>query len=98
MSRLSGAALSRLQPLLDELQGIPGLTQIKPAIFYWRRIPMLHFHETELGIVADLKCVAPVPAGFDRLETGSAADQRKLIREATARCELLAAKRPGKSP
>jgi hypothetical protein len=96
MSRLSPAALARLQPLLDELQRISGLTQIKPAIFYWRRIPMLHFHETKLGIVADLKCVVPVLAGFDRLQTGSAADRRKIVKEAVARCALLEVSRPVK--
>ena len=96
MPRLSLIALAHLQPLLAELQQIPDLEQIKPAIFYCRRIPMLHFHETEQGIVADLKCVVPVSSGFDRLETSSAAARKKLIKEVAARCTLLAARTTAK--
>ena len=91
MSRLSTSVLENLQPLLDELQNVPGLVQIKPAIFYSRRIPMLHFHETSDGVVADLKCVTPVPSGFDRMKITSATDRRKLIKEVAARCAALAA-------
>ena len=91
MPRLSTSVLESLQPLLYELQNVPGLVQIKPAIFYSRRIPMLHFHETSDGVVADLKCVAPVPSGFDRMKMSSATDRQKLIKEVAARCAVLAA-------
>ena len=98
MSRVSSSALVRLQPLLDELDRVPGLVQVKPAIFYCRRLPMLHFHETEHGtsdatIVADLKCVVPVPSGFDRMTIANAADKKRLIKAVTARCETLLAPR-----
>ncbi len=91
MARLSTSVLENLQPLLDKLQDAPGLVQIKPAIFYSRRIPMLHFHESSDGVVADLKCVTPIPSGFDRMKITSVAGRQKLIREVTARCAALAA-------
>ena len=96
MPRLSPITLAQLQPLLAELQQIPGLVQTKPAIFYCRRIPLLHFHETEQGVVADLKRIVPVPSGFDRLETSSAAARKKLIKEVATRCTLLAARTTAK--
>jgi hypothetical protein len=92
MARLSTSVLESLQPLLDELQDVPGLVQIKPAIFYSRRIPMLHFHETADGVVADLKCVTPIPSGFDRMKITSASDRQKLIKAVTARCAALTAR------
>ena len=92
MARLSTSVLESLQPLLDALQDVPGLVEIKPAIFYSRRIPMLHFHETSDGVVADLKCVTPFPSGFDRMKITTASDRKKLINEVTARCAALAAR------
>ena len=94
MSRLSAATLATLQPLLDQLDLVPGLAQVKPAIYYCRRLPMLHFLEVDAGgngtsNVADLKCVVPVPAGFDRMTIANAADKKRLIKEVTARCEFL---------
>ena len=94
MSRVSSSTLTHLQPLLDELDLVPGLVQVKPAIFYCRRLPMLHFHEAEQGggdvcIVADVKCVLPVPSGFDRMTIVTAADKKRLIKAVTARCEIL---------
>ncbi len=96
MSRVSSAALARLQPLLDELDGVPDLVQVKPAIYYCQRLPMLHFHELDQGasnasIVADLKCVVPVPSGFDRMTIANAADKKRLIKAVTARCKILLA-------
>ena len=94
MSRLSAATLATLQPLLDQLDLVPGLAQVKPAIYYCRRLPMLHFHEVDadgngMSIVADLKCVVPVPSGFERMTIANAADKKRLIKEVTARCEFL---------
>jgi len=88
--------MARLQPLLDELDLVPGMVQVKPAIFYRRRLPVLHFHQVGVGgsgesIVADLKCVVPEPSGFDRMTIANAADKKRPIKEVTARCELLLA-------
>ena len=58
---------------------------------------MLHFHElaqdtSDAPIVADLKCVVPVPSGFDRIAIATAADRKQLVKEVSARCEILLAK------
>ena len=98
MARLSIRLQEHLKPLLDELRNVPGLTKVKPAIFYSRRIPMLHFHETPEGVVAELKCVVPVLSGFDRLKTGTVTDRRRLVKEVAARCSLLAARSSTKRP
>ena len=93
MARAGADALVQLASLLVELREIPDLNEIKPGIFYVRRLPMLHFHEDETGIVADLKCVTPVPAGFDRFPANSASERRTLLKETVARCGQLRQKR-----
>ena len=96
MARLSPEALATLQPLLVALRTVADLTETSPAIFYFRRIPMLHFHNTAQGLVADLKCVVPTLSGFDRMNISTEAAQKKLVKEAASRCAILAAARPAK--
>ena len=91
MARANEETLQRLQPLLAGLRAIPGLAEIKPGIFYIKRLPMLHFHETGDGIVADLKCVEPSTGGFDRFAVGNVADEKKLLAETSRRCRKLQA-------
>lgn len=94
MARASEQTLQQLQPLLVELRKIPDLTETKPGIFYVKRLPMLHFHETEGGIIADLKCVLPRPGGFDRFDANSEGARRKLLAEARLRCRQLCRQSP----
>ena len=89
MARASAETLQVLLPLLVELRKIPNLIETKPGIFYIKRLPMLHFHETDDGIVADLKCVAPRPGGFDRFDVNSGSERRKLLAETQLRCLQL---------
>ena len=93
MARASEATLKQLHSLLVELRKIPELTETKTGIFYVKRVPMLHFHETDQGIVADLKCVAPAVSGFDRLDAGSEGARKTLLAEAAKRCRVLQLKR-----
>ena len=89
MARASGETLQQLQSLLNELRKIPDLTETKPGIFYVKRLPMLHFHETESGIAADLKCVLPRPGGFDRFDIDGNDARRRLLAETRLRCLQL---------
>ncbi len=89
MARASEEILQQLQSLLVELRIIPDPIETKPGIFYVRRLPMLHFYETDDGIVADLKCTAPRPGGFDRYDANSDSARRKLPAETRLRCEQL---------
>ena len=89
MARINADTLVRLTPLCERLRGVPGLMEIKPGIFYVKRIPMLHFHERDSDIVADLKCVSPKVAGFDRFAICTARDRQVLVAETAARCRFL---------
>lgn len=95
MARIDVRAVEHLQPLLGKLRAMSGLSEIKPGIFYVKRIPMLHFHQDDEGVVADLKCVAPKTGGFDRFEVNTQHGKRALLAEAAMRCRTLAANEPG---
>jgi hypothetical protein len=92
MARASDATLRELSGLLAQLRKIPDLTEAKPGIFYVKRLPMLHFHETDGGIFADLKCVLPAPCGFDRFELNNEVAKSKVVAETILRCKQLGKK------
>jgi len=93
MSRIGPEAFQRLDGLLKKLREIDGLVENRPAIFYLKRIPMLHFHETGDGLVADLKRLPPA-AGFDRLPAEPAGAQQKLLAQTIERCRKRQTKGP----
>jgi len=86
MARIDPQALATLTDMLDQLRAIPGLSEIKPGIFYLKRIPMLHFHLTDEGIVADLKRVLPRAGGFDRYPLRGKRGRQSLLTDAANRC------------
>jgi hypothetical protein len=51
------AALDALEPLLAAVRGagIPNLIERSRGVFYRRGVAVLHFHEDEAGLFADLK-------------------------------------------
>jgi hypothetical protein len=49
------AALDSIEPVLEELRRIDGLTERRRGVFYRRTNPFLHFHEDPTGMYADLK-------------------------------------------
>jgi hypothetical protein len=51
------AALDALEPVLEVVRGagIPSLVERSPGTFYRRGVAILHFHEDEAGLFADLK-------------------------------------------
>lgn len=91
MSRVNPETLLLLRPLLVELRKIPGLTETKPGTFYVKRLPMLHFHQSPEGVVADLKCVTPAVGGFDRFDAHNETGRKKLLAETQRRCRHLQA-------
>ena len=92
MSRIGPTALQQLDDLLMQLRMIDGITETRPGIFYLKRIPMLHFHETDGGLVADLKRLPPA-SGFDRFSACGAPARRKLLLEIATRCRALQKKK-----
>jgi hypothetical protein len=95
MARIDVRAIKHLQPLLDKLRAVVGLSEIKPGIFYVNRTPMLHFHQTDDGVFADLKRVVPKSGGFDRFEVNTHRGKRALLAAASTRCDTLTARKPG---
>jgi hypothetical protein len=57
MARAKKATLQALDSWLDYVRnlGIEGLVEKKNGAFYQRRIGILHFHEDEDGVYADVK-------------------------------------------
>ncbi|MET0519807.1 MAG: hypothetical protein ABW005_13370 [Burkholderiaceae bacterium] len=76
MKHAGPEALQALQPLLDSLRALPGLTERKPGIFYRKSQAFLHFHEDALGLFADVKLGGPA---FERLPVDTAAQRLALL-------------------
>lgn len=57
MARARKATLATLEPLLADVRamGIDGLVEKANGAFYRRRTAILHFHEDETGVQADVK-------------------------------------------
>ena len=68
-------ALDRLEPLLDELRLVPGLTEKSRGVFYRRSRAFLHFHEDPSGLYADVR----TGADFERFALTSRDERRKLV-------------------
>jgi hypothetical protein len=68
-------ALDRLEPLLDELRGIPGLVEKKRGVFYRKSAAFLHFHEDPSWLYADVR----LSEEFDRFRVESDGDRARLL-------------------
>lgn len=51
---MKDSTLELLVPLLNALRGYSILDEIRPTAFYLRGRDLIHFHETEQGVVADV--------------------------------------------
>jgi hypothetical protein len=47
--------LDQLEPLLERLRGVPGLTERSRGVFYRRSRAYLHFHQDAAGLFADVR-------------------------------------------
>ena len=81
MRHITPEQLDRLEPLLQELRGIPELREKKRGVFYRKSRAFLHFHEDPAGLFADLRLTGP---DFDRFEVSSKTQQRTLLRKIRA--------------
>lgn len=75
MKHATATALDALEPLLEQLRGIDGLTERRRGTFYRKSSAFLHFHEDRAGFFADLKAG---PA-WHRLPATTARDRRALL-------------------
>lgn len=82
MRHARAEALDRLEPLLEELRGLPGLVEKGRGIFYRRGKAFLHFHEDPAGLFADLRGEA---GEFDRFDVTARASWPALVAQSRSR-------------
>ena len=77
MARATKATLQVLDPWLDEVRhlGIDGLVEKANGAFYRRRVGILHFHEDDDGIQADVK----VAGVWERVAIDDASGKQRVI-------------------
>ena len=97
MARAAIETPNAMPGLLTELRKIEALTEIKPGIFYMKRMPMLHFHTDDGVTYAHVKAVDPAakPAhgGFDQFLIDTTPQRKKLLAVLAERCAQFAAKK-----
>ena len=76
MRHARAEALGRLEPLLADLRGIPGMVENSRGVFYRRGKAFLHFHEDPKGLFADLR---NAEGDFDRLDVTAEAAWPRLV-------------------
>lgn len=69
------AALDELEPLLQRVRVLPGLTEKARGVFYRKSKAFLHFHEDPAGLFAD----ARLGEDFDRFKVQTAKEQADLV-------------------
>ena len=80
MKHATDKALDQLEPLLQRLRALGGLTEKKRGVFYRRSSSFLHFHEDPSGLYADLK---RRDATIERLRVDTAEGQQALLDRAS---------------
>jgi hypothetical protein len=97
MARAAIETLNAIPGLLTELRKIEALTEVKPGIFYVKRMPMLHFHTDDGLTYAHVKTINPTaqPAhgGFDQFPIDTTSQRKKLLAALAERCAQWAAKK-----
>jgi hypothetical protein len=74
MRHAGGSALDELEPLLDALRRVEGLTEKKRGVFYRRSSAFLHFHDDLTGYYADVRI-----GDWERRRVTTRAEQRSLL-------------------
>ena len=87
MKHATPVVLDALEPLLQRLRSLEGLTERKRGVFYRRSSAFLHFHEDPAGFFADVR----IGPSWQRLPATTAAERRALL--AAVRNEISLARR-----
>jgi len=83
--------LKDLEPVLNEIRAWEGIRENAPGVFYFKRVPFLHFHSKEDERWADVKdgsgtWGAPVKIAFE----SSASARKAFLREVKRRYAEMA--------
>jgi hypothetical protein len=85
MAHCPSEKLSDLRALLAEIREWPEIREVKPGIFYLRRMPFLHFHLKDGDRWADVRCgrdwASPIGIPFS-----PTAKEREDFLKAAGRC------------
>jgi hypothetical protein len=82
MQHASSGALDRLEPLLEELRGLPQLAERRRGVFYKKSKAFIHFHEDPSGLHADVR----LGDAFERVRVETRASKRRCSTEFASRC------------
>jgi hypothetical protein len=77
VARAKKVTLQRFEPLLKEVRGlgIDGLVEKANGAFYQRRVAILHFHEDDEGVYADVK----IGGDWQRLQVDRGQGARQVV-------------------
>jgi len=75
MKHAGPESLDRIEQLLHEIRGVPGLTEKARGVFYKKSKAFLHFHEDPSGMHADVR----LADDFVRYRVESAEEQQALL-------------------
>jgi hypothetical protein len=75
MKHATSVALDGLEPLLEKIRVLDGLTEKKRGVFYRGRSAFLHFHEDPAGFFADVR----TGPEWVRFPVTTAAQRRALL-------------------
>lgn len=93
MKHASAETLRQLEPLLQCLRALPGLTERKPGIFYRGASAFLHFHDDPAGVFADAKLDG---TSFSRFKLNGARNNEELLAKVSATLSAQRASAPTK--
>ena len=79
MKHATATALDQLEPLLERLRKLDGLSERKRGIFYHRSKALLHFHEDPSGLYADIRLAGD---DFERFKLDDANQWEALFKAA----------------
>ncbi len=70
-------ALDELEPVLEALRLLPGLTEKTRGVFYRNGKAFLHFHEDPDGLFADLRFAAA--GDFERFRVATTTERKRFV-------------------
>ena len=75
MKHAGSDALDSIEPMLEQIRRVPGLTERSRGVFYKRSKAFLHFHEDPSGMHADVR----FDDDFERYRVETSAEQEALL-------------------
>ncbi|MBL8514492.1 MAG: hypothetical protein JNJ55_10920 [Betaproteobacteria bacterium] len=94
MARADFSLVPALEAWLSHVRAMEGVREKTMGVFYWGRIPLLHFHVKPDEAVADLKVLSPALRGWERFDVSSSSGRTVLLRALRGRIAVLSDKPP----